>query len=70
MLLLTVPVAGWFLEYQQTQLRRAAGALLDQLAGELKLVKLPRAEPQPKNVSEAPSMPMRSEGSSLIPASR
>jgi GT2 family glycosyltransferase len=43
MLLLNVPLVGWLLEFQRAKLRRAVGALLDEVAEQQKLVKLGRA---------------------------
>jgi glycosyltransferase involved in cell wall biosynthesis len=50
MLLLTVPVVGWVLEYQQTKLRRAVGALVEQVAEQLNLVKVGGAGLPQRNV--------------------
>jgi hypothetical protein len=40
MMLLTVPLVGWILEYQRARLRSAVGALLDEVAESKNLVKL------------------------------
>jgi hypothetical protein len=40
MLLLTLPVIGWILEFQQNKLRRAVGVLLDEVACQGKWVKV------------------------------
>jgi GT2 family glycosyltransferase len=40
MLLLTVPMLGWFLEFQEARLRVAVGIVLDEVAQSLRLVKL------------------------------
>jgi GT2 family glycosyltransferase len=60
MLLLTVPMLGWVLEFQQAKLRRAVAALLDEVAAEQKLVKLPQSEsPQsPGSALVSPTCPV------------
>jgi glycosyltransferase involved in cell wall biosynthesis len=47
MLLLTVPLLGWFLEFQEARLRVAVGTVLDEVAESLRLVKLSRVQPGP-----------------------
>ena len=42
MLLLTIPLLGWFLEFQEARLRVAFSVLLDEVAESLRLVKLPQ----------------------------
>ncbi len=66
MLLLTVPVVGWALEFQQAKLRRAVLALLDQVAEKQKLVKLgrlgqprPEARPPQQDTSAVPAAATR-----------
>jgi hypothetical protein len=52
MLLLTLPVASWLIEYQQLQLRRAVVTFLDELASSLQLHKV-RSKQQPVDLPAA-----------------
>jgi 1,4-dihydroxy-2-naphthoate octaprenyltransferase len=62
MLLLSVPLLGLLLEFQQTRLKRAVAALLEEVASGLKLVKLPLSNP---GLQKPPRTPARA-GRSLV----
>jgi hypothetical protein len=46
MLLLTIPLLGWLLEFQQIKLRTVVASLLDEVAETLRLVKTSQAQPE------------------------